>query len=244
MQFSELAPFFDKHTIWNSDLEMYWYELMWETVCSHKVLNTYMQENQHEAYLLAMALVDFYREFTEYAEEESWSQSELRTEDLKGCNYEDICKVLQIPEETIYDFYMEDTILSEGWDKAEIERLLLECRSTVADLYFTEGQDVYRSRILSAFKRRYGLVSLFSLMVATYAKSYDDQNIFDNSYKYDEDDEEYGYNDNEDEEEQEIIVIEDSASFAKSALSQSEYFVEDMDLINAFEWLSMVYVTR
>lgn len=171
MKFSELKPFFEDHTVWNSGLETYWYELMWETLKSNKALSVKINENRHEAYFIAIALVDLYREFSQHAQDEYWSQGELMVESLKNCDLDEIYTLLNIPKETIYDFYSEAEILIEGWDKEDIERVLAEERSSIQNLYFMHAADRYRNRILSIIRQKYDLVDLFSLMVNTYASN-------------------------------------------------------------------------
>lgn len=223
MQFAELKPFFRDHTVWRLGHELYWYELMWEALVSNKALNDRMKEYKQESSLLAIALVDLYREFVQHAQDEYWSEGELNTINLKDCDYDLMCRALNIPVETIHDFYSEEDILIEGWDEEDIQDILSEERPSMAELYFTHGADRYRNRILSVIKQKYSLADLFSLMTNTFASDRYSR------HRYLEDDD---Y--------QEVSIV-DTASFIRSAESNQDDFLDDMDFIRGFGWLAMVY---
>ena len=223
MQFAGLKSFFRDHTVWRLGYELYWYELMWEALISNKALNDRMNEHKQESSLLAIALVDLYREFVQHAQDEYWSEGELNTINLKDCDYDLMCRAFNIPVETIHDFYSEEDILIEEWDEEDIQDVLSEERSSVAELYFTQAADKYRHRVLSALKQKYDLADLFSLMINTFA-----------SDRYSR----HRYLEDEDYLE---VSIEDTASFVNSTDSNQDDFLDDMDFIRGFEWLAMVY---
>lgn len=150
-------------------------------------------------------------------------KGELNTINLKDCDYDLMCRALNIPVETIHDFYSEEDILIEGWDEEDIQDILSEERPSVAELYFTHGADRYRNRILSVIKQKYSLADLFSLMTNTFASDRYSR------HRYLEDDD---Y--------QEVSMV-DTASFIRSAESNQDDFLDDMDFIRGFEWLAMVY---
>lgn len=222
MQFAELKPFFEDNTVWNSDLEIYWYELMWEVLKNDKKFGLETNKNRHDAYLMAIALVDLYREFTQYAQDEHWSEGELIIENIKNFDYEDICIILNIPKETIHDFYSDEEILIEGWNEDDIQRVLVEERSSFQNLYFMHAAERYRNRILFIIRQKYSLIDLFSLMVNTFASGrYGRPNYWD-----DEDMDDH---------------IEDMRSFASSALRKQDDFLSNMDFIRGFEWLDDIF---
>lgn len=224
MQFSELKPFFRDHVIWISGYELYWYELMWETLSSHKILNAKMKESKQESFLLAIALVDLYREFTQHAQDEHWYEAqELNITNLEGWDYNKICQLLNIPAPTIYDFYSQEELLIESWDEEDIQRVILEERMSIEELYFEYGAEKYRQRVLSVIKQKYDLADLFSLMTNTFA-----------SDRYSR----HRYLEDEDYME---ILIEDVEGFVSSTDNNQGDFLNDMDFIRGFEWLSMVF---
>lgn len=223
MQFAELKPFFRDHTVWMLGHELYWYELMWESLISNKGLSDRLKEHKHESSLLAIALVDLYREFVQHAQDEYWSEGELDMATLKDCDYDSMCRAFNIPVQTIYDFYSEEDILIEEWDEEDIQDILSEERPSMAELYFTHGADRYRNRILSVIKQKYSLADLFSLMTNTFASDRYSR------HRYLEDDD------------YQEVSIEGTASFIRSAESNQDDFLDDMDFIRGFEWLAMVY---
>lgn len=223
MTFLELKPFFNNHIVWRSDLEFYWYEEMWDVLTENETLSATMKKNRQEPCLLAIALVDLYREFVQHAEDEYWSEGELAPELLQGCNYEEICAWLDIPLQTIYDLYSEEEVEYEGWNAEAIQEILLKERSTLSEVYFEHAASKYRYKILSAIKQKYDLSDLFSLMVNTFASNRYSQHRFLEDDDYIEE------------------PIESGADFIRSAFNNQDDFLDDMDLIRGYEWVSMVY---
>lgn len=224
MPFLDLKLFFRDHVVWLSGYELYWYELMWETISSHKIPNTEMEESKQESFLLAIALVDFYREFVQHAQDEYWYEAqELNIINLEGCDYGKICYLLNISPPTIHDFYSEEELLIERWDEENIQRVLLEERASIEELYFEYGAEKYRQRLLSVIKQKYDLVGLFSLMTNTFASDRYSRHRYLEGGDYIE------------------VLIEDVESFVSSANSNQDDFLNDIDFIRGFEWLSMVF---
>ena len=138
-----VKAFFRDYVIWISGYELYWYELMWETLSSHKILNAKMKESKQESFLLAIALVDLYREFAQHAQDEHWYEAqELNIANLEGWDYDKICQLLNIPAPMIHDFYSKEEILIEGWDEEDIQRVLFR-------EYYWKKEQVLKSFTLS-----------------------------------------------------------------------------------------------
>lgn len=223
MQFAELEPFFEDNTVWNSGYEIYWYELMWETLKSNQLIDTKMNENRQEAYFLAIALVDLYREFTQYSQEEYWSEGELVIDSLGAYDYKTACALLDIAEMTINDFCESEGMPIEILSDEEIQQILKEESPGLVKMYFSYAADRYRNRVLSILRQKYAMTDLFSLMVNTFASG----RYGRPSYLGDEEDID--------------DPIEDMSSFARSARRKQENFLSNMDFIRGFEWLDAIF---
>ena len=225
MQFAELKPFFEDNTIWNSGYEIYWYELIWETLKSNQLIDTKMNENRQEAYFLAIALVDLYREFTQYSQEEYWSEGELIIDSLEAYDYKNACALLGIAEMTINDFCEREGMPIEILCDEEIQQILKEESPGLVKMYFSYAADRYRNRVLFAIKQVYDFPDLFSFMVHTFGSTCYNISSFE---------------DGEEVEEVEEESVEDIESFKRTALSNQDIFLNDMSLMSGFEWLSMI----
>lgn len=220
---------FENHIHWSNSLPLYFYNLMWQTLEKEELLPNITEEDQLESFLYECVLIDFFKDFETYASDEYWSAEEFDDEDYPVKNYEAICQLLKLKPMMIEDLYSEEELAKEAFSDNDIQAILEEERPTFSDLFAEHIQPIYRQKVLSALRNSYAQDDLFALMANALAYNRYAESYWDN---YDEGQEDYS---------EELLEVTDLDSFIESSKQNEENLLNDMEFVQAHEWLTSIY---
>lgn len=222
-----IEQLFTKTNNYRETFPHFFYEISWGILKKEGLVQ---ESTPLKNYFYGCVLIDLYRKFEKITNGEEWSiHDELEYPKDPNYQYENICELLNIEPNTIYDFYTQDEIDKNEWQQADIEEILRDEQPSFAEIYIEHIRQPYQTQVFSVLKKHLAVSDLYCIIMN--AVSYDH---FNKQYEQWEEDTNEDY-------EFEFFDMDTLDDFNNSLERNRMHILNDMQFIRSYEWLDAIY---